>query len=199
MQNAFWQKWAVIATKFIWVSKCLFVHMMHHCVGTLCNWKEWLWTCDIILRFQFSKIGIWLGRMKLKSNNITFIIRMMDPWISSDIKKTKTFQSVVFLFSWSIFLWFTFEAHERQKNFNLLDLFSKLFQFCPRIPRTIKRSTGAKFHLSDSKCFKIKQKSNCIIVSPLFNNVKNGFMLYICNLKFTIIPIDVLSQHRTLT
>ena len=120
--------------KVNWVSKCLFVHMMHHCVGTLCNWKEWLWTCDTILRFQFSKIGIWLGWMKLKTNNITFIIRMMDPWTWSDIKKTGTFQSVFFLFSWSIFLWFTLRPMNARKTSIYLICSQNYFNFAPEFP-----------------------------------------------------------------
>ena len=83
-----------------------------------------------------------------------------------------------------------FEAHERQKNFNLLDLFSKLFQFCPRIPRIIKRSTGAKFHLSDSKCFKIKPNPNAsssllfsIFQDPILSKMALCYIFVILHLQ----------------
>ena len=83
-----------------------------------------------------------------------------------------------------------FEAHERQKNFNLLDLFSKLFQFCPRIPRMIKRSTGAKFHLSDSKCFKIKPNPNAsssllfsIFQDPILSKMALCYIFVILHLQ----------------
>ena len=134
MQNAFWQKWAVIATKFIWVSKCLFVHMMHHCVGTLCNWKEWLWTCDTILRFQFSKIGIWLGRMKLKSNYITFIIRMMDPWISSDIKRLKHFRALFSCFLGAYFYYSLLRPTKARQTSIYLICSQVYFNFAPEFP-----------------------------------------------------------------